>query len=125
MGLFLILQKLQVVFLRGTCSAPSFFLSSLTIYPKKVQTSSSYLFADDSKLHSVLTTADMQHDINGFLYWSGKNLTSFNIDKCNVISFKNRKPIGLFFLDGNELPVINTIKDLGITLSDNLSKDFN
>ena len=47
----------------------------------------------------------------------------FNIDKCNVISFKNRESIGPFFLDGNELPVVNTIKDLGIMVSDNLSWD--
>ena len=91
--------------------------------PKTVLTSSSYMFPDHSKLHSVLTTSDMQHDINGFLYWSVKNLMRFNIDKCNVISFKNREPIGPFFLDGNELPVVNAIKDLGIMVSDNLSWD--
>ena len=47
----------------------------------------------------------------------------FNVDKCNVISFKNRVPIGLFFLNGNESPIVNTIEDLGIMVSDNLSWD--
>ena len=88
-----------------------------------MQTFSSYLFANDSKLHSSLTTSDMQHDINAFLYWSGENLMRFNVDKCNVISFKNRVPIGPFFLNGNESPIVNTIEDLGIIVSDNLSWD--
>ena len=108
---------------QGSVLGPLLFLIFINDLPKTVQTSSSYLFADDSKLHSVLTTSDMQHDINGFLYWSGENLMRFNIDKCNVISFKNRELIGPFFLDGNELPVVNTIKDLGIMVSDNLSWD--
>ena len=98
------------------------FLIFINDLPKTVQTSSSYLFADDSKLHSVLITSDMQHDIIGFLYWSGENLMRFNIDKSNV-NFKNREPIGPFFLDGNELQVVNTIKDLGIMVSDNLFWD--
>ena len=108
---------------QGSVLGPLLFLIFITDLPKTVQLSSSYLFADDSKLHSVLTTSDMQHDINGFLYWSGENLMRFNIDKCNVISFKNRELIGPFFLDGNELPVVNTIKDLGIMVSDYLSWD--
>ena len=108
---------------QGSVLGPLLFLIFINDLPKTVRTSSSYLFADDSKLHSVLTTSDMQHDINGFLYWSGENLMRFNIDKCNVISFKNRELIGPFFLDGNELPVVNTIKDLGIMVSDNLSWD--
>ena len=107
----------------GVPQGPLLLLIFFNDLPKTVQTSSSYLFADDSKLHSVLTTSDMQHDINGFLYWSGENLMRFNIDKCNVISFKNRDLIGPFFLDGNELPVVNTIKDLGIIVFDNLYWD--
>ena len=91
--------------------------------PKTELTSSSNLFTDDRKLHSVLTTSDIQHDINVFLYWSGENLMRFNIDKCNVISFKNRGPLGPFFLNGNEIPVVYTIKNSGITISDNLSWD--
>ena len=103
---------------QGSVLGPLLLLIFINDLPKTAQTSSSYLFADDSKLHSVLTTSDMQHDINCFLYWSGENLMRFNIDKCNVISFKNRESIGSFFLDGNELPVVNTIKDLGIMVSD-------
>ena len=102
---------------------PLLFLILIYDLPKTVPTSLSYLLADGSKFHSVLTTSDMQHDINGFLYWSGENLKRFNFDKCNVISFENREPIGPFFLDGNELPVVNTIKDLGIMVSDNLFWD--
>ena len=107
----------------GSVLGPLLFLIFINDLPKTVQKSSSYLFADDSKFHSVLTTTDMQHDINGFLYWSSEILMRFNIDKCNVISFKNREPIGPFFLDGNELPVVNTIKARGIMVSDNLSWD--
>ena len=86
-------------------------------------TSSSYLFADDSKLHSVLTMSDMQHDINGFLYWWGENLIRITIDKCNDVFFKNRDPIGPFFLDGNKLPIVKTFKVLGVMISDSLSWD--
>ena len=110
-------------FFSGESTRPLLFLIFINNLPETVLTSSSYLFADDSKLHSFLTMSDMQHDINCFLYRSGENLIRITIDKCNDVSFKNRDPIGQFFLDGNKLPIVETFKVLGVMISDSLSWD--
>ena len=108
---------------QGSVLGPLLFIIFINDLPSVVSSSSSHLFADDSKLHSVLTVSDMQHDIDGFQNWEVENLMKFNVPKCKSMSFNITESIDPFILDGNELQVVNVIKDLGIFISDNLSWD--
>ena len=48
--------------------------------PDKIVNSSCYLFADDSKLLSLLTKPDLQRDIDHFTEWAYRNKMEDNID---------------------------------------------
>ena len=106
---------------QGSVVGPLFFIIFINDLPDNITKSSCYLFADDSKLLSR-SIPDLQHDIVNFQIWATENLMYFNIDKCKSLYFDGRnKSRATVTLDGNEIPIANCIKDLGIHVQSSIS----
>ena len=98
---------------------PLLFIIFINDLPSVVSSSSSHLFADDSKLLSVLTVSDMQQDIDGFQNWEDENLMNYNVPKCKFMQNQSKLTEQFFIqdlhsrsfiLDGNDPQVVNVIK---------------
>ena len=87
------------------------------------------LFADDSKLFRSMSSrsssATLQSDLNSLFQWSEDWKMSFNISKCQVLHMsRKRTPSHThtnYHLGGQDLQVAIATKDLGVTVSNNLS----
>jgi hypothetical protein len=85
------------------------------------------LFADDLKLYSTINSIDdckkLQMDLLNFEKWCLTNSLNINISKCSQITFTKRKnPITFnYSIMNNKLIIKSHIKDLGITLSNDLT----
>ena len=75
---------------QGSVLGPLFFNIFMNDLPDKIVNSSCYLFADDSKLLSLLTKPDLQRDIDHFTEWAYGNKMEYNIDKCKSITFEEK-----------------------------------
>ena len=58
---------------QGSVLGPLFLIIFMNDLPDKIVNSSCYLFADDSKLLSLLTKPDLQRDIDHFTEWAYRN----------------------------------------------------
>ncbi|XP_017475436.1 PREDICTED: uncharacterized protein LOC108365787 [Rhagoletis zephyria] len=65
----------------------------------------------------------LQNDINSLSVWCTSNKLSLNISKCVVMSFsRSHKPHPpVYWLNGQKLQVVTTIKDLGVTVDNELN----
>jgi hypothetical protein len=87
------------------------------------------LYADDTKLHrrivSVADCEDQQQGLNNLDTWSSVNNLKFNASKCKVLTVtRKRSPIlHTYQLSCKELLRVGQEKDLGVTLTSNLSWD--
>ena len=87
------------------------------------------LFADDSKLFRSMSSrsssATLQSDLNSLFQWNEDWKMSFNISKCQVLHMsRKRTPSHThtnYHLGGQDLQVAIATKDLGVTVSNNLS----
>jgi hypothetical protein len=63
----------------------------------------------------------LQKDLNSCVKWCRQWRTDLNLDKCKAITFTNKKLFIVhgYSLDCNRITRVTTIKDLGITLSQN------
>ncbi len=84
-----------------------------------------YLFADDTKIYSQITTTNtpetLQNDLNLLEKWSKTWLLLFHPDKCRVMRLGNRpdQPYD-YKLEDTSLEYTDTEKDLGITFDNKL-----
>ena len=103
---------------------PLFFIIFMNDLPDKIVNSFCYLFADDSILLSLPTKPDLQRDIDHFTEWAYRNKMEYNIDKCKSITFEeNLASSDPLFLNGNIVPTVDSIEDLGVTISNNITRD--
>ena len=90
------------------------------------------LFADDVKLYSIYNCEDgmlnLQQSVDKLVYWSSIWQLKVNVDKCHVLSIRNRNKSKdsrpnqcLYLLDGVPLSNVSFISDLGVTFNSNLS----
>jgi len=85
------------------------------------------LFADDLKLYLPIDSTDdcikFQNDILEFENWCRFSSLNINVSKRSQITFTERKNPVIFncVVEKNKLKINTRIKDLGITLSDNLN----
>ena len=110
---------------QGSVLGPLLFIIFINDLPEKIENSSCYLFADDSKLRSLLTKLDLQLDTDHFTEWADENGMEYNIGKIKSITFEG-KTVSLdpLLLKGNIIPTVDSIKDLGIIISNNISWDI-
>ena len=84
------------------------------------------LYADDAKLYRRIITINdariLQSDLDAIFAWSQLWKLSFNINKCLHLSIcRSLKVIYIYMLDHNALEPVDTINDLGVTATSNLS----
>ena len=92
----------------------------------EVCSSSISLYADDAKLYRRITTINdaliLQNDLDALFAWSQLWKLNLNIKKCLQLSIcRSLKVNYVYLLDHNALERVESINDLGVTVSSNLS----
>ncbi|CAB4021758.1 Hypothetical predicted protein [Paramuricea clavata] len=85
------------------------------------------LYADDSKLYRTIKsdadTENLQLDLNEMNSWTETWRMKFNTNKCKVMRLSRKKiqsHVSDYILGHESLELVKTIKDLGITVSDDV-----
>ena len=82
-------------------------------------------FADDLKAYAeVLTTIDVdcfQFALDRITAWCNDWQLQIAVKKCSILNIGPTTFSTDFQIDGNVLPVVSKVKDLGITFDSNLS----
>ena len=105
---------------QGSVLGPLLFLVFLDNLPNSCSESLMFLFADDCKSISSGLAA-LQRDFHSCLRWAQENLMTFNLSKTNFIAFGKSSPGLSLNIEKTAIPASNTVKDLGLTISSNLS----
>ena len=87
------------------------------------------LFEDDSKLYRPMTSINSQHELQADLHclnkWSKDHSMPFNSLKCKTLRMSRKRSSSNFAynyqLEDHQLECVTNIRDLGITISNNLS----
>ena len=113
---------------QGSILGPSLFLVYVNDLTSYINSRSSIaLFADDSKLYKSIDLSDsthhLQNDLDNRHKWSLDWATKFNESKCQVlrVSRKKTETVAEYYLDGQPLQYVRHVKDLGVTVSSDIS----
>lgn len=85
------------------------------------------MFADDCKLYKTIETVQDAVELQGYVQfamsWAADNCISFNIEKCQVLTFsKSANPVVYpYEMDGSILSRPESVRDLGVTFVKKLS----
>ena len=134
--------KEQRVVINGTCSTwtevgsgvpqgsilgPILFLLFINYTPNVVSSARIAMFADDSKCYKIIEQesdfVQLQQDLDALLVWALRNEIYFQPAKCkNVrISRKRVSPPLFYNLNGFDLEVVESEKDLGVMIANDTS----
>jgi len=113
--------------IQGSAVGPLMFLiyindlvSLLTQYGIRVK-----LFADDVKLYiKIVNHVDsykLQQALSALCKWASEWQLGVSVDKCCVMSIGKGDITDQFCINGVQLPVVSTYRDLGIIISNDLS----
>lgn len=113
---------------QGSILGPLLFLVYINDMPDAVS-SSILLFADDTKClrsvpHSIHFSTVLQEDLDLLCLWSSNNLIAFNKAKSAVLRFHastNLPSAPLYHVNGTYMLAVNTLRDLGVTMSSDIS----
>lgn len=111
---------------QGSVLGPLLFLLYVNDIPLATSFCSTYLFADDTKLLEAASrgtlSTHLQHDLDSLALWCSTWSMSLNTGKCASIRFSLRPtPITNYFINGKPIASVNHHKDLGVTVSSDLS----
>jgi hypothetical protein len=113
---------------QGSILGPLLFLLYINDMPMVVSSSSSVaLFADDAKVfHSINNLNDclkLQRNLDRLYDWSVTWKLVFNVRKCNALTVsRSRNKIDFSYsINGQPLDTVDSFKDLGVTISHDLS----
>ena len=107
---------------QGSVLGPLLFLIYINDLPEGIR-NKIFMFADDVKLAGPCSTPVInQRDIDYMSNWQDKWLLKFNTDdgKCKIMHTGKRNPHHEYFLNGIQLPTVDTEKDLGVNVTCNL-----
>ncbi|KAK3098476.1 hypothetical protein FSP39_019799 [Pinctada imbricata] len=107
---------------QGSVLGPTLFLIYINDLPDVVHNIVK-LFADDTKLYSVVNNHEqqerLQEDINSLASWSNKWLLKFNVSKCKHLHLGKPNQT-TYTMNDEEITKCDSEKDLGITVDDKL-----
>ena len=106
---------------QGSILGPLLFLVFTDNLPNSCSESFMFLFANDCKPISSDLSA-LERDFHSCLRWAQENLKTFNLSKTNYIAFGKSSPGLSLNIKNTAIPASNTVKDLGLTISSNLSR---
>ena len=112
---------------QGTVLGPILFLIFINDISEAIEFSDFQLFADDSKISKeILNEGDhqkLQSDIDKAIMWSLLNNMELNIDKFQLLQYGSNNELKQEYSlnDNNSLKSSSEVKDLGVTVSDDLS----
>uniref|UniRef100_A0A1X7SKP2 Reverse transcriptase domain-containing protein n=1 Tax=Amphimedon queenslandica TaxID=400682 RepID=A0A1X7SKP2_AMPQE len=112
---------------QGSVLGPLLFLIYINDIPEKISSDVS-LFADDMKflrtIYSHYDQVSLQSDIDSLIEWCNEWKLNLNVNKCYHMSFSilHNMEEGLKYqVDSVSLNKVNTCRDLGIIVTNNLS----
>ena len=65
----------------------------------------------------LITTIELQEDINNLIRWSQDWQMLFNVDKCKVMHFGRTNESLSYYMNGTKLDKVTEEKDLGVWIS--------
>ena len=83
------------------------------------------MFADDVKLYIKVVDysdiAKLQQALFALCTWATEWQLGISVDKCNVLFIGKGDSTGQFCINGIPLPIVTEYRDLGITITHDLS----
>ena len=111
---------------QGSVLGPMLFVLYINDLPDSIK-SDSNLFADDTKVHKIISKQedcdDLQNDLHKLEEWSDTWLVRFNAVKCKHMHLGPRKFNHKYILNDTELQYAEHEKDIGVYIDDKLSFD--
>jgi len=109
---------------QGSILGPLLFLLYINDLPEAIK-SKVFLFADDLKMIANPLDKDVvESDLINLEIWEDTWLLKFNTAKCKVLHLDmNNNPCNDYILDGSKLEVVDSEKDLGLFISNDLKWD--
>ena len=108
---------------QGSVLGPLLFIIFINDVTDSIQHCEYFLYCDDLKLFSVSSIDKIQNDIDSLSSWSFLNELDFHPDKCKILSLSQRYNNAELSLSGSHLKHVDSIVDLGITVSSSLCLD--
>jgi len=110
---------------QGTALAPLLFLLYINDLPLSLKSSTVKLFADDCKIYFIIKSNQscpdkLQEDIDILVRWASESQLKIAFEKCNILHIGKKNPRRKYKFGELDIPVAETIKDLGIWVSSNL-----
>ena len=111
---------------QGSVLGPLLFIAYISDLPSII-TSSSKIFADDTKLYrkieSINDSEQLQQDLDSLSEWCITWGMVFNTSKCVVMHYGKDNHNYLYHIQGKLLDPCSTYKDLGVMISSNLKPE--
>lgn len=111
---------------QGSGMGPTLFLLYINPLPLSIVNAKTKLFADDCKLYVAFKRdqnfkiQEMQDDINRLVEWCKTSQLKIAFSKCAILHLGYNNPRNIYYFDTDPIESVSSIRDLGVTVSDNL-----